>query len=294
GLTPDGRRILAGPHNRVPLRPSRKRVGHGPFYDLLQSHASSPPGSVSPTPISSSSSRSSRILTASAFPTAHRRRRARSLASSGVMIVSAGPSADTTMRTWPLCVGCTTKLVSYTLVTAPHTVSLDAKFSGKGPGFCVLRVSLQCLTDTRQMHVGVPLYREHKVLVHLVAVPAAAIMWCNLVVPAQFLQAVRCQVSHHASPRTLARTSRNQASANSSSAQQLGSSSASRVVAARYLVAASMSSRTTPASRASVGMPASSQAFQQAAMRRRSSGSIGRIEAWRRITRPPFCTNLSI
>src|SRR5690606_35044062 len=119
GLTPDGRRILAGPHNRVPLRPSRKRVGHGPFYDLLQSHASSPPGSVSPTPTSSSSSRSSRILTASAFPTAHSRRRARSLASSGVMIVSAGPSADTTMRTWPLCVGCTTKLVSYTLVTAP-------------------------------------------------------------------------------------------------------------------------------------------------------------------------------
>src|SRR5690606_5902520 len=119
------------------------------------------------------------------------------------MIVSAGPSADTTMRTWPLCVGCTTKLVSYTLVTAPHTVSLDAKFSGKGPGFCVLRLSLQCLTDTRQMHVGVPLYREHKVLVRRVAVPAAAIMWCNLVVPAQLLQAVRCQVSHHASPRTL-------------------------------------------------------------------------------------------
>src|SRR5690606_3600008 len=96
------------------------------------------------------------------------------------MIVSAGPSADTTMRTWPLCVGCTTKLVSYTLVTAPHTVSLDAKFSGKGPGFCVLRVSLQCLTDTRQMHVGVPLYREHEALVRLVAVPAAAIMWRNL------------------------------------------------------------------------------------------------------------------
>src|SRR5690606_37908198 len=29
------------------------------------------------------------------------------------------------------------------------------------------------------MHVGVPLYREHEVLVRLVAVPAAAIMWCN-------------------------------------------------------------------------------------------------------------------
>src|SRR5690606_28919941 len=62
----------------------------------------------------------------------------------------------------------------------PHTVSIDAKFSGKDPGFFVLRVSLQCLTDTRQMHVGVPLYREHEVLVRRVAVPAAAIMWCNL------------------------------------------------------------------------------------------------------------------
>src|SRR5690606_13777247 len=27
GLTSDGRRVLAGPHNRVPLRPSRKRIG---------------------------------------------------------------------------------------------------------------------------------------------------------------------------------------------------------------------------------------------------------------------------
>src|SRR5690606_40654366 len=115
------------------------------------------------------------------------------------------------------------------------------------------------------MHVGVPLYREHEVLVRLVAVPAAAIMWCNLAVPAQLLQAVRCQVSHHASPRILARTSRNQASANSSSAQQLGSSSDFRVVASRYLVAASISSRTTPASRASVGM--TSQAWTQATMR---------------------------
>src|SRR5690606_6476099 len=69
-------------------------------------------------------------------------------------------------------------------------------------------------------------------------------------------------------PHTLARTSRNQASANSSLAQQLGSSSDSRIVAARYLVAASMSSRTTPDSRASVGMP--SQALTQAAMRRAS------------------------
>src|SRR5690606_34200608 len=51
---------------------------------------------------------------------------------------------------------------------------LHAEFAGKGPGFGVLRVSLQCLTDTRQMHVGVPLYREHKVLVRLVAVPASA------------------------------------------------------------------------------------------------------------------------
>src|SRR5690606_15047136 len=86
-------------------------------------------------------------------------------------------------------------------VTAPHTGSLDTEFSGKYQGFGVLRVSLQCLADTRQMHVGVPLYREHKVLVHLVAVPAAAIMWCNLVVPAQFCQSLRCQVCHrHSAP----------------------------------------------------------------------------------------------
>src|SRR5690606_36562655 len=77
---------------------------------------------------------------------------------------------------------------------------LHAEFSGKDPGFCVLRVSIQCLTNTRQMHVGVPLYREHKVLVHLVAVPAAAIMWCNLVVPAQLLQAVSHR--HPAPPPT--------------------------------------------------------------------------------------------
>src|SRR5690606_973516 len=85
-------------------------------------------------------------------------------------------------------------------VTAPHTGSLDTEFSGKYQGFGVLRVSLQCLADTRQMHVGVPLYREHKVLVHLVAVPAAAIMWCNLVVPAQFCQSLRCQVCHRHRP----------------------------------------------------------------------------------------------
>src|SRR5690606_29480971 len=97
--------VLPALHDRVPLRARSKRVGHGLFYDLLQRHASSPPGSVMPTPTSSSSIR---ILTASANPTAHSRRRASSLASSGVMSVSAGPSDDTTMRTWPLCVGCTT------------------------------------------------------------------------------------------------------------------------------------------------------------------------------------------
>src|SRR5690606_15935006 len=63
---------------------------------------------------------------------------------------------------------------------------------------------------------------------------------------AQLLQAVMSHVSHYASPRALARTSHNQAFANSSSNQQLGSSSDSRIVAARYLVAALMSSRTTP------------------------------------------------
>src|SRR5690606_33803297 len=83
---------------------------------------------------------------------------------------------------------------------------------------------------------------------------------------AQLLQAVMSHVSHYASPRALARTSHSQAFVNSSSNQQLGSSSDSRVVAARYLVAALMSSRTTPDSRASVGMP--SQAWTQATMRR--------------------------
>src|SRR5690606_36805951 len=60
-----------------------------------------------------------RILMASASPTAHSRRRTRSLASSGDISFTDGPSDDTRMRTWPLRVGCTTKLVSYTLVTAP-------------------------------------------------------------------------------------------------------------------------------------------------------------------------------
>src|SRR5690606_12913570 len=63
--------VLPALHDCVPLRPSRKRVGHGPFDDLLQCHVSSPPGYVSPTPTSSSSTR---ILTASANPTAHSRR----------------------------------------------------------------------------------------------------------------------------------------------------------------------------------------------------------------------------
>src|SRR5690606_12432829 len=70
---------------------------------------------------------------------------------------------------------------------------------------------------------------------------------------------------HHLSPRTLARTSRRCASACSSSAQQLGSSSVSRVVICRYRVAASIRSRMTPASSALVGIP--SQAWTQAAMR---------------------------
>src|SRR5690606_15065652 len=77
---------------------------------------------------------------------------------------------------------------------------LHAEFEGKGPSFGVLRVSLQCLTDTRQMHVGVPLYREHAVLVRLVAVPAAAIMWCNLVVPAQLCEAFGVHVRHRHAP----------------------------------------------------------------------------------------------
>src|SRR5690606_22070936 len=67
GLTPDDRRVLAGLYNRVPLRPGRKRIGHGLLDDLLERHTSSPPGSVRPTPTSSSSPR---ILTASAIPTA--------------------------------------------------------------------------------------------------------------------------------------------------------------------------------------------------------------------------------
>src|SRR5690606_23294391 len=121
-LEPDGRRVLASLYNRIPLRAGRKCIGHGAFYDLPQRHASSPPGSIRPTPTSSSSSRSSRILTASAFPTAHSRRRARSLASSGVMSVSAGRSADTTMRTWPLCVACTMTGISVMLVHLRHVL----------------------------------------------------------------------------------------------------------------------------------------------------------------------------
>src|SRR5690606_15872051 len=103
GLKPDGRRVLAGPHDRIPLRAGRKCIGHDAFYGLPQGHVSSPPGYVSPTPISPSSPR---ILMASAMPTAHSKRRASSFASSGVMIFSAGPSADTRTRTWPLRVGC--------------------------------------------------------------------------------------------------------------------------------------------------------------------------------------------
>src|SRR5690606_4707503 len=87
--------------------------------DLLEGHTSSLPGSVSPTPTSSSSPR---ILTASANPTAHNRRRARFRASSRVMSVSAGPSADTTMRTWPLRVGCTMTAISFMLVHLRHVL----------------------------------------------------------------------------------------------------------------------------------------------------------------------------
>src|SRR5690606_39740710 len=79
---------------------------------------------------------------------------------------------------------------------------------------------------------------------------------------------------HHLSPRTLARTSRNQALVNSSSNQQLGSSSDSRVVAARYLVAGLMRSKTTPDSRASVGMPSHASTH---AMMRRSSSSLSLV-----------------
>src|SRR5690606_18765856 len=60
-----------------------------------------------------------------------------------------------------------------------------------------------------------------------------------------------------------------QALVNSSSNQQLGSSSVSRVVICRYRVAALIRSRMTPASRASVEMP--SQAWTQAEMRYSSS-----------------------
>src|SRR5690606_34979268 len=119
GLTHNGHRVLKGLHNRVPLRPGRKRIGHGLLDDLLQGHTSSPPGSVRPTPTSSSSTR---ILTASANPTAHSRRRAKSLASPGGMSVSAGPSADTTMRTWPFCVGCTMTVISVMLVHLRHVL----------------------------------------------------------------------------------------------------------------------------------------------------------------------------
>src|SRR5690606_38747900 len=77
------------------------------------------PGYVSPTPTSSSSPR---ILTASATPTAHSRRRARSLASSGVIYASDGPSAETTTRTWPFCVGCTMTVISVMLVHLRHVL----------------------------------------------------------------------------------------------------------------------------------------------------------------------------
>src|SRR5690606_20844778 len=102
-LRRDGRRVLAGLHNRIPLPPRRTGIGRGLLDDLFERHTSSLPGYVSPTPTSSSSTR---ILTASAIPTAHSRRRARSLASSGVIYASDGPSAEKTMRTRPFCVGC--------------------------------------------------------------------------------------------------------------------------------------------------------------------------------------------
>src|SRR5690606_4732983 len=117
GLKPDGRRVLAGLYNRIPLRPGRKRIGHGLLDDLLQGHASSRPGSVRPTPTSSSVPS---ILTASANLAAGSRRRARSRASSRGKIASDGPSPDTTMRTWPLCVGCTTTVTSVIPPIMPH------------------------------------------------------------------------------------------------------------------------------------------------------------------------------
>src|SRR5690606_39005607 len=85
-----------------------------PAYSVMPRH---PPGSVRPTPTSSSSPR---ILATSDNCTAHSRRRASSLAWSGVMSVSAGPSDDTTMRTWPLCVGCTMTVISVMLVHLRH------------------------------------------------------------------------------------------------------------------------------------------------------------------------------
>src|SRR5690606_36020282 len=70
----------------------------------------------------------------------------------------------------------------------------------------------------------------------------------------QLLQAVRYQVSHHASPRTLASTvrRRSMASTSKSSSSRSGPQFSS---ANSALSAASISSRTTPASKASVGMP---------------------------------------
>src|SRR5690606_20437710 len=50
GLTPDGRRVLACLYNRVPLRPGRKRLGHGLLDDLLQGH-------TGPSPTASSAAR---------------------------------------------------------------------------------------------------------------------------------------------------------------------------------------------------------------------------------------------
>src|SRR5690606_37868243 len=101
--------VLPALHDCVPLSARGESRGDRSLDDRLKRHTSSLPGSVSPTPTSSSSPR---ILTASAFPTAHSRRRARSRASSRGKIASDGPSPDTTMRTWPLCVGCTMIVMS--------------------------------------------------------------------------------------------------------------------------------------------------------------------------------------
>src|SRR5690606_40375812 len=46
GLKPDGRRVLAGLHDCIPLRAGRKCIGHDAFYGLPQGHVSSPPGVV--------------------------------------------------------------------------------------------------------------------------------------------------------------------------------------------------------------------------------------------------------